>query len=92
VFFQALRSPQHASLLGLRDSLSLGGGMQRVAQYSPAMSSISTVDLDSVPSQPRRALPEGFRPAPMVNNFMGSLGGDVLGLVASRRLQVAKRQ
>jgi hypothetical protein len=86
----ALKSPQQVAIFGLRDSLSLGGGMQRTAQYSPAMSSVSTVDLDAVPSQPRRALPEGFRQAPMVNNFMA--GTDTLGLVLSRRLQVTKRQ
>jgi hypothetical protein len=54
------------------------------------MSSVSTVDLDAQPSQPRRSLPEGFRQVPMVNNFMA--GTDTLGLVVSRRLQVAKRQ
>ena len=88
---EALQSPQQPVMVGLRDSLSLGGGMQRAAQYSPAMSSVSTVDLDAVPQQPKRALPEGFRQAPMVNNFMGGLEGDALGLVVSRRLQVVKR-
>ena len=88
---EALQSPQHG-VMGLRDSLSLGGGMPRAAQYSPAMSSVSTVDLDSVPSLPKRALPEGYRQAPLVNNFMGGLGDDAFGLVVSRRLQVAKRQ
>jgi hypothetical protein len=28
-----LKSPQQAAMFGLRDSLSLGGGMQRAAQY-----------------------------------------------------------
>lgn len=90
--FEALQSPQHGALSASRDSVSWGGGLQRAAQYSPAMSSVSTVDLDSVPSLPKRQLPEGFRSAPMVNNFMGGLGGDALGVVASRRLQVARRQ
>lgn len=88
--FDPTQSPQHAALMGVRDSLSLGGGMQRSAHYSPAMSSVSTVDLDSVAALPRRQLPEGFRP--LVNNFMGGPGADALGLVVSRRLQVAKRQ
>jgi hypothetical protein len=56
------------------------------------MSSVSTVDLDSVAALPRRQLPEGFRQAPLVNNFMGGPGADALGLVVSRRLQVARRQ
>lgn len=90
--FDPTQSPQHAALMGVRDSLSLGGGMQRSAHYSPAMSSVSTVDLDSVAALPRRQLPEGFRQAPLVNNFMGVPGADALGLVVSRRLQVAKRQ
>ena len=94
---EALQSPQHAPLplpLGQRETLSLGGGAMRSAHYSPAMSSVSTVDLDSVPSLPKRALPEGYRQAPLVNNFMGGLGvgEDAFGLVVSRRLQVAKRQ
>ena len=90
---EALQSPQHATaLMGVRDSLSLGGGMQRSAHYSPAMSSVSTVDLDSVAAPPRRPVPEGFRHAPMVNNFLSGSGDDSLGLVVSRRLQVAKRQ
>ena len=88
---EALQSPQHSVMVGLRDSMSLGGGVQRAAQYSPAMSSVSTVDLDAVPHQPKRPLPEGFRQAPLVNNFMGGLEGDALGLVVSRRLQVVKR-
>jgi hypothetical protein len=87
---ESMQSP-HVALLGVRDSLSLGG-LQRSAHYSPAMSSVSTVDLDSVAAPPRRQLPEGFRQAPMVNNFMSGLGADSLGLVVSRRLQVAKRQ
>jgi hypothetical protein len=90
--FDPTQSPPHAVLIAVRDSLSWGGGMQRSAHYSPAMSSVSTVDLDSVAALPRRQLPEGFRQAPLVNNFMGGPGADALGLVVSRRLQVAKRQ
>jgi hypothetical protein len=88
----AMQSPQHSAFMGVRDSHSFGGGVQRGAHYSPAMSSVSTVDLDSVAAPPRRPLPEGFRQAPLVNNFMSGAGADSLGLVVSRRLQVAKRQ
>jgi hypothetical protein len=86
---EALHSPKHAPL-GLRDSLSFGGGALRVAQHSPATSTVSTVDLEAVPSQQSRARAEGVRPAPMMNNFMEDF--DAAGLFMSRRLHVTRKQ